>query len=202
MCRDLPVTVERFYKRHTVGLTLGYRSDASRPDNPNHMVGYFAGSTPGFTTPRFKAVTLGINTKYYLSKRQDLYLDAQFFYRYWWHNTRFYEEVNYSGSSAPRPEYNTSARNHVLGTKLLFGVTSASKGKRRIGTITNLFVGLGFRVKWINEDGATRMADYYNNRYSSYTPYSDHHYDLLPSIHLGVSFGMLVRKAERADAAE
>ena len=123
-CRDVPITFERIYKRSTIGLTLGYRFDSKLNENPIQQISYYAGNDFGFTAPRFKGITLGINSKLFLDKERTFYLEGQLFYRYWWFNDRMY--INSTGTGADNYVYLVSGNRNVVGLKMLVGMRPVS----------------------------------------------------------------------------
>lgn len=194
-CRDVPITFERIYKRSTIGLTLGYRFDSKLNENPIQQISYYAGNDFGFTAPRFKGITLGINSKLFLDKERTFYLEGQLFYRYWWFNDRMY--INSTGTGADNYVYLVSGNRNVVGLKMLVGMRQSL---RKIGTRRPFFyyyLGLGYRLKTEKESGVTLYTNNLNS-IPNPQPYSKADNSQIPSIHLGFNFGIETFKRERA----
>lgn len=184
LVRDVPVTIERVFKRHTLGLTLGYRFSSSRYENPTSQVAYYTEGYPasGFTAPRFRAITSGLSGKYFLDKVAAIYLEGQLFYRLWWYDTREY------GQNKPDVEYRASARNHIAGAKLLIGRSFVGSGEK-VKMISNVYIGLGYRARFLHEYGLVRNVDYYSYTRGPYQPFDRPEKHFTASFHLGVNFG-------------
>lgn len=193
--RDIPVNFERIYNRQTLGFTIGYRFDASSKSSSYPMT-IFTGSNLGFTASRFKALTLGVNSKYFLDNKTSIYIEGQLFFRYWWHNKSFYGNY-YDGDSSPDKEYNASARNQVLGTKFLFGTRINSSKTTRIQPIMNCYIGLGCRVQFIHEYGVSRLV--YNSSPGPFNAFDDKSIIILPTVHFGFNVGLsILTKTKRS----
>lgn len=185
-CRDFPITVERIFKRNTLGVTLAYRFDSDFERNP-----WLGSSDHGeyeFVSPMFTAFTFGANSKFFISKKNRMYFEGQLFSRLWWHNTRFHE-FPYKGS-ADGWQYNSSARNKVVGFKLLWGTSYIPKKIRRVNPVFSWYVGIGVRVKYMYEYGEHRRYGY--NSLGSYVPFSEKHTDWVPTTHAGFNLGVEV----------
>lgn len=195
LVRDVPVTVERAFKRHTFGLTLGYRFSSRQYENPAAQVAYYADGYPasGFTAPRFQALTGGLSGKYFLDKAASTYLEGQLFYRYWWYDSREYGDVK------PDVEYRTSARNHIAGAKLLIGRSFVGSGEK-VKMISNVYVGLGYRARFLHEYGLVRSVDYYHNTHGPYYPYDQSEQYFKLSFQMGVNFGVAFLPKGKPDA--
>ncbi len=190
-CRDVPITVERIFKRNTLGATLAYRFDSDFERNP--IIGESNGAEFEFISPRFKAFTFGVSSKYFISKRSRMYFEGQLFSRLWWHNTRFHE-FPYKGSGDGW-QHNTSARNKVVGFKLLWGTSFIPKRIRRVNPVFNWYVGVGIRMKYIYEYGESRRYTYYGH--GIYEPYSDKHTEWAPSMQAGFNLGVEIFSKNR-----
>lgn len=185
-CRDVPITFERIYPKHTLGFSLGYRFDAKLIENPIQQISYYAGSDFEFTSPRFKGITLGVNTKSFLDKERIFYLEGQLFYRYWWFNDRMYRNGN---GGSDNYVYLASGNRNVAGFKLLLGMRQSlmQRGTRR--PFFYYFLGLGYRIKTEKESGLTWYSNYLNS-IPNPIPYTKIDNSHLPSIHLGINFGI------------
>jgi hypothetical protein len=184
LVRDLPVTIERVFKRHTLGLTLGYRFSPGLRENPIAVVENYTSGYPasGFTAPRFNGITTGINTKYFLDKSGKIYLEGQVFYRYWWHNTREFQLYK------PDVEHNTSSRNHIAGVKFLLGGSLVAPGEK-VKMICNFYAGLGYRARLLHEYGVIRSVDYYRASYGPYSPFDRSEKHFTGTFHMGLNVG-------------
>lgn len=193
-CRDLPITVERTFKRNTLGFTLGYRFDSRLDRNPNGLVRYWLGEF-GFTSPWSKAVTLGVNSKYFLSRNNNLYIDGQLFYRYWWFDNRFHRTNHSSGDNY---NYITSSRRNVIGFKLLLGYKSNLKDFGNIRTILYSYFGLGYRYQDEHEVGVRGITNYSIST-PRYFPYQNTSNVYSISLHLGCSIGIEIFKKNKIE---
>lgn len=193
-CRDVPITVERIFKRITLGATLAYRFDSDFERNPIGAE-YWVGRSAGFTTPRFQAVTIGLSSKFFFYKKSRMYLEAQLFYRYWWHNKMLHRENSVSGYY---PEYNSSAKRHVAGLKLLCGMSCIPAKKRKVNPIFNWYYGIGLRRRDSYEYGEKREVSSYG--FSGSSPwyphiYKDKEYGI--TLHAGFNLGVEVFSKNR-----
>lgn len=184
--RDLPITFERIYPRHTLGFTLGWRPSLGWYENPIHIVSYYAGSGQTFTSPRFNGITIGVNSKKYFDRKGVSYLDGQLFYRYWWFNDRRYG-TNFSRGD--NYNYITSGHTNVLGAKLLLGTKENLSNKGTTRPFCYFYFGLGYRFKMGREAGKMGITNYsIPNPY--YQPYEDDFQNRTLTVHMGFNFGI------------
>lgn len=187
LCRDVPIYFERIYPKHTLGFTIGYRFDSKLNENPIQPIRYWTGNDFGFTSPRFKGITLGINSKLFLDKERTFYFEGQLFYRYWWFNDRMY--INSTGTGADNYVYLVSGNRNVVGLKLLVGKSQSLRQRGTRRPFFYYYLGLGYRIKTEKESGVT----WYTNNVNSIPnpqPYSTADNSHLPSLHLGINFGI------------
>ena len=187
LCRDVPITFERIYPKHTLGFSLGYRFDSRSYENPVGIIRYIAGSEREFTSPRFKGITLGVNSKIFLDKQRIFYLDGHLFYRYWWFDNREYESGFSNGGASYR--YITSAQTNVFGAKLLFGMKESFLKRRIKRPFCYYYIGLGYRFKSGTEAGQRGITNYGTST-SDYGAYANNSGKRTPTIHLGFNFGI------------
>jgi len=140
---DFPLTIEKVFKRETLGLTVSYRPSpqSSGEIRGGHgLFGYYLDQS--FRNSMYNCFTVGLNSKYFLSKRKKLFLDANLFYRYWWFDNKncHYDNVEGYRFNATRTE-----NQNEYGFKLLFGNSFQIKTKSKVKPIIDLYCGLGLR---------------------------------------------------------
>ncbi|MES2480242.1 MAG: hypothetical protein V4561_14225 [Bacteroidota bacterium] len=194
LCRDLPITFERILNRGTFGFTLGYRFDSKADVNPAGIVRYWVGSDFEFTSPRYKGVTLGINSKYSLGKERIYYVEGQLFYRHWWFKDRYYRTTFSGGDNY---NYITSEESNVLGLKLLLGMKKTLKKKGKVRPFLCGFFGIGYRIKTKNEVGLSGITNY-SIQTPRYFPYKEESTKNLPSVHVGINLGVEIFKSNKS----
>ncbi len=188
LCRDVPITVERIFKRNTLGITFGYRFDSDLENNPTNNVEYWGGRHEAFTCPLYNGATIGVSSKYYFTKKSRMYFEGQLFYRFWWYNNRSWE-LPYKGSSFGF-DYNSSLRNHVFGFKFLWGQSYIPKKIRKVNPVFSWYVGIGIRKKYLYEYGERCRTSYSGN--SPYYPFEEKSAKWEPSTQAGFSLGVEV----------
>jgi hypothetical protein len=131
---DIPVNVELIFKQFTVGATAGYRFTNKNFDlGGSEISGYFL-------EPDRQALTFGLNSKYYFKTEGHWYVDAQLFYRLWWKEAQYYNNI------PTLPEYSfSSSRINVYGSKLLFGYSTALSDKGVLRPVLMVYGGVGLR---------------------------------------------------------
>lgn len=185
---DFPISVEKRFNRHTVGLTFAYRPDTK---NGGEVIGGHgvAGdySIQNFWNPLYEAVTFGINSKYYFVKGRNFYLDARLFYRHWWFDNKY---ASYPNDEGYRFEGLRTERQDVFGLKFLIGHTFIIETKGNLHPLIDVYFGLGTRYKtekFITQNG-TVYDIYYDNlleKNSYWIP--------VPTPHLGVRVGVVIK---------
>lgn len=161
--QDIPVCIERSFKRNTLGVTLGYHFKTHWDEyisGPYYNFNEHWGQVPGSVTS-YQALSFGVNAKHYITNRY--YFEGQLFYRYWWdNNTGFFP-------------YHINVVN-VVGLKCLFGHTSVISGKGSLRVIINKYCGMSFREKFKGKSG---NSDFFNEQFG-----------FTPGLQLGVSVGI------------
>ena len=189
---DFPVTFEKYYNRHTIGLTLSYR-----PSTINSAVisgGYGAVLGTGYTNQNYhnylyNAMTIGLNSKYYLTTHTNkFYIDVNVFYRYWWFDNK---HATYEKNVENFSEYHfdgiRSEKQNILGLKLLMGQTRVFREGHKIRPIINLYAGLGLRYKMYSFE---TFNGYVNDDYYAYK--KDAWSEWTPTIEFGLNVGLAV----------
>ncbi|MES2734616.1 MAG: hypothetical protein V4714_22905 [Bacteroidota bacterium] len=180
---DFPLSIERVFKRHTLGLTIAYRPSTKNSGEVHGGAGLAGGyKDQNFRNPMYDATTVGLNSKYYFNKKKHLFLDATVFYRYWWFDKKDCEYKNIEGY---RFKGTRTERQQVVGFKLLFGRSFQPKTKSKIKPIIDLYCGMGMRYKtYVFETFDGTVSDAY------YTYYKETGGGWLPSIQAGVKLGI------------
>jgi len=189
---DFPVTFEKYYNRHTIGLTMSYR-----PSTMNSAVitdiGFGAVPGTGYVNQNFhnflyNAMTIGLNSKYFLTTPNRFYIDVNLFYRYWWFDKKY---ATYDANVEKPLAYHfngvRSEKQNILGLRLLIGVTKAFREGHKIRPIINMYFGTGLRYKIYNFE---TFSGYVNNEY--YTYKKDTWGQWVPTMELGVNIGLAV----------
>jgi hypothetical protein len=179
---DFPLTIERVFKRHTIGLTIAYRpsiKNSGKIGGGNGNGGVY--KDRNFLNPFYNAITIGFNSKYYFNTKKNLFLDANVFYRYWWFDKK---DIEYDGEKDDFKGIR-SERQQVVGFKLLFGRSFQLKTKSKVKPIVDLYCGAGMRYKtYVFETFDGTINDTY------YTYYKEEMRGWLPSIQAGVKLGV------------
>lgn len=142
---DFPLYFEKAIKRKAFGLTVSYRPSLKNSGEIHGgagLAGYYIDQN--FLNAMYNAITVGLNAKYFLHKRKNMFLEADFFYRYWWFNNKncHYDNVEGYRFNATRTE-----KQDVYGLKFLFGNSFQSKAKSRNKLVLDLYCGVGLRFK-------------------------------------------------------
>jgi len=162
LSNDFPLIFEKVFKRSALGLTIAYRPSTQ---NSGKIKSYGYGLAgiywyQNFTNDLYNAVTVGVNSKYFIVKKYNLFIEAHLFYRYWWFNNKYAEFDNMEGY---RFKATRTERQNVYGLKILFGNSFQFKTKSKIKPIIDLYCGFGVRYKtWKFETfNGTIRDDYY-----------------------------------------
>jgi len=142
---DYSFTFEKVYSnRRTLGLTLGFKpSTQNEGEITTHgILGNY--SFENYFNPFYNAITIGLNSKYYFSKYNNLFVDGNIFYGLWWFDKKncSYNNIEDDVWSGIRTE-----KQNVYGLKLLLGNTFQIRTNIKIKPIIDLYCGVGFRYK-------------------------------------------------------
>ena len=184
---DYSFTFEKVYSnRRTLGLTLGFRPSTQSGGNldfiPHGLIGGY--SNQNFWNPLDNAITIGLNSKYYFSKYNNLFFEGNIFYRLWWFdkkNITYNDVENLDESwSGIRTE-----RQNVYGLKLLFGNSFQIRTNIKIKPIIDLYCGVGLRYKTCRFE--TINGTFYNSLFLPYKLETENYW--APSVHFGLKVG-------------
>lgn len=180
---NVPLTVEKVFKHRTVGLTVAYR-----PAYQNG--GKISTSTTGmFGDYEYQYISnmvvqglyIGVNSKNYFG-RSHFYIDPELFYRRWWcdgKNASFDNVEGYRFSATRTETVN------VYGLKILAGYSFVFRKNKDTKIVMDTYCGLGVRCKsWHYDSKNGTVNDVY------YTQKTDAGNAILPSVHLGIQFGL------------
>lgn len=187
---DFPITFEKVFTRKTLGLTISYRPSTEKNGKVNGgagLAGYY--SDQNFWNHLYNALTLEINSKYFFTPSEKLYLEGIIFYRYWWFNKKYAEYDNVERIVEVFNGTRTERQN-VFGIKLLFGKSFLFKTKFKLKPVMDLYCGLGIRYKTyvfetFNGTVGYVYYNYYVERFDNFT-WGD---GITPSIQLGIKIG-------------
>lgn len=184
---NFPIVLEKYYKKHTIGLTAAYRPSTSNGREID--VGYggmpFVGYTSqNYRNPLYESITLGLNSKFFLLPEK-YYVDIQVFYRYWWFDNKMAKsesrEYSFDGLR--------SERQNVVGLKFLMGRTFVFRHGRNISHIIDMYAGTAIRYRTYRFE---TVDGYINDQY--YTYKKETWSDWIPSIQFGVNIGLGIYK--------
>jgi len=135
-----------------------------------------------FFNPLYNAFTIGINSKNYFSKYNNLYIDGNIFYRFWWFDKKncSYNNVEDEVWSGIRTE-----RQNVYGIKLLIGNTFQIRTNIKIKPIIDLYCGVGLRYKTCRFE--TINGTFFNSLFLPYKLETENYW--APSVHFGLNVG-------------
>ena len=185
---DFPISIEKRFDRHTIGLTFSYRPDTKDGGKAGEGQGFLGGyKMRNFWNPLYQAVTFGINSKYYFPRMNNWYIDTRLFYRHWWFDDKyayFLDAVGYSFDGL------RTERQNVFGLKLLFGRTFAINTQTRVFPLIDIYGGFGTRYRFY--DFVTRNGTV-NDVFHEHLHERGNYWMRIPSLHLGVRIGIGVR---------
>jgi hypothetical protein len=182
--RDIPITFEKVFKRHTIGLTIEYKPSTQKSGEINSMsIGMLGGyEDQNFVNRIYNAATIGLNSKYYLFKHDKIFIDAELFYRLWWFDNRLCSFDNVEGY---RFNGTRTERQNVIGLKLLSGISCKIKLTSKLKTLIDLYGGFGIRYHYEEfETYNGTVGDIY------YSYKKDIFNYWWPSLQLGVKIGV------------
>jgi hypothetical protein len=182
---DYSFTFEKvFSNRRTLGLTLGYRPSTQNGGeiSTRGLFGHY--SYGDFFNPLDNAITIGINSKYYFSKYNNLFIDGNLFYRLWWFDKKNSKYINGENLDESWSGIRTERQN-VYGLKLLFGNTFQIRTNIKIKPVIDLYGGVGLRYKTCRFE--TFNGTFYNSLFLPYKLETENYW--APSVHLGLKVG-------------
>jgi hypothetical protein len=182
---DFPLIFEKYYTRHTLGLLISYRPSTMNSGEVTSGKGPITGEYvfQNYHNYLYHAVTVGVNSKYFFSKKNNLYIDGQVFYRYWWFDNKEAVFENVEGGytfDGLRTE-----KQNILGFKLLFGKSIQIVSRHKIRPIINMYVGTGLRYKKYRFE---TFNGFVNGNY--YTYKEDVWSQWIPSLEFGMNIGL------------
>lgn len=184
---DYSFTFEKLYKnRLTLGLTLGYRPSTQKGGKLEfRTTGMFSDYTyQNYWNRLYNATTVGINSKYYLSRFNAQYIEGYLFYRLWWFDKKDFtyqgqdDDIYWSGIRTEKQQ--------IYGMKLLMGQTLQLKSQQKIRRIIELYYGVGFRYKTCRFE--TENGTFYNSQFLPYKLEIQKFWT--PTFHLGLKVGI------------
>lgn len=190
---DFPVTFEKYFNRHTLGLTVSFRP--ATKDSAVVTGGFGAVPGTGYVNQNFhnflyNGLTIGLNSKYFFTTSNRFYFDAHLFYRYWWFDKKY--AVYKENVEAPS-EYHfngiRSENQNIFGLRLLIGMSKVYREGNRIMPIINLYAGTGIRYKIYNFE---TYNGFVNGVYFTYK--KDTWSQWVPTIEFGMNIGFVVNK--------
>jgi len=182
---NIPLTVEKVYKRRTLGLTLAYRPSYQSSGNVSSAGSGLAGDYE-YQYAMNKIVQgayVGINSKNYIfGAHRKFYIDPELFFRRWWCNNK-----NESFSNVEGYHFNATRTEsiNVYGLKILMGYSFVFCKTKAHKIVMDTYFGTGLRYKTWNYESTNGTVNgvYYTNK-------TDSGNSFLPSVHLGVQFGV------------
>lgn len=131
-----------------------------------------------FWNTHYNSYTLGLHSKCFLTKKNTLYMEPNFYYRHWWFNEKqvFFGDVEGYNFNATRSE-----RQNVFGTNLLIGRAFNLFKRGGVNYVVDLDMGPGFVYRtydFVTEDGILNGQ------------YVDHHHERGENWHVTINFGL------------
>ena len=169
---EYSLKIERFINNHSIGLKFGYRPSRNKLHEINQGLEYFM---QNYWNYLYNAYSIELNSKYYLKKKKNYFIDFSIFYRHWWFDNKYCEYYNEKGYfiKGIRTE-----NQEVYGLKTQLGKTIYFKSGHLIKPLFDIYCGIGVRYKMCKFNLVT--SSYNDTEYKNY---------LSPSIHFGVNFG-------------
>jgi len=181
---DFPIVVEKIFKRHSVGLLMSYRPSTQ---DSGEIKGGGAGIGGDYIYQNFQnkmnnAVTVGLNTKYYMPQWYNLFFEADVFYRYWWFENKdcYYENVEGYRFNGIRTEHQ-----NVYGLKTLIGRSFELKSNAKVKFLLDIYGGIGIRYRDYVYETVDGMV---NEQYYPYLKETGS--DVTPSLQFGIKVGV------------
>ena len=143
-------------------------------------------SSQNFWNHLYEAVTIGLNSKYFLSEKRTFFLEANIFFRHWWFDNKYGKFDNVEGY---RFDGLRTERQNVYGLKLYIGHSFSIKSEQKVKPIFDLYSGIGVRYKEYEfETYNGTVLDVYHNYKKDIGNY------WTPTLHLGVKIGLSISK--------
>lgn len=142
---DYSISAEKFFGRHTIGLTLGYKPSTKSSGEVSGGAGLFgAYEDQNMWNGLYDAVTIGLNSKYYFGKENRFYGDFCLFYRNWWFENKY---ARYDNVEGYRFDGLRTEEQNVYGLKLLIGYSTYILKRNRNSIVIDFYAGIGVRNK-------------------------------------------------------
>lgn len=154
---DYSISAEKFFGRHTIGLTLGYRpstKSGGEIHGGSGTFGYY--EDQNMWNDLYEAATIGLNSKYYFGKKNRYFTDFCLFYRNWWFENKYAKYDNIEGY---RFDGLRTEEQNVYGLKLLLGYSTYIFKGNRNSIVMDFYAGIGFR----NRDFSFKTFDGFVN---------------------------------------
>jgi hypothetical protein len=185
--QELAFIIEKTKQKNSWGILL-----SGRLGTKEMLISNIKFNDVQYAAARYNSFTIGVDRKYFFKnkrhpKERD-FLDFQALYRYWWYNNQSYYN-DWHGSS-PDDEYLSSGREHVFAVKILWGARFTNHSVKT-GTYVDYFFGIGGRVCSRKEYGQQRQ---YYGSYSPWKDFSKNKTELLPTVHCGITLGLVFHK--------
>ena len=171
LSNDFPLIFEKVFNRSTLGFTIAYRPSTQNSGTIKSYGHGLAGAYlyQNFNNNLYNAVTVGVNSKCFIIKKYNLFIEAHLFYRYWWFKNKYAEFDNAIGT---RFKATRTESQNVYGLKILFGNSYQFMKESKIKPIIDVYLGFGVRYKtWQFEtfNGTNREKYYsYNKETGNY----------------------------------
>ena len=182
---NIPITVEKVFKHRTLGVTLAYRPSYKSGGETGSISAGLGGDYENqyVVNKIVQGVYLSVNSKNYVfGDESNFYLDPEIFYRRWWCNDK---QESFDNVEGYRFNATRTESVNVYGLKMLIGHSFIFRKTRSTKIVLDTYAGLGMRYKtwdFVSKDGTV-----YNQYYTTRT---DKGTTVLPSLHLGVNFGV------------
>jgi hypothetical protein len=166
---DYSISAEKFFGRHTIGLTLGYRPSTKSGGEIHGGSGlYGIYEDQNMWNGLYQAATIGLISKYYFGKRDRSFVDVGLFYRNWWFEKKY---ARYENMEGYRFDGLRTEEQNVYGLKLMVGHSTYLLKGNSNSLIIDFYAGIGIRNKslWFRTyDGMVddTYYDFYNEKRS------------------------------------
>lgn len=180
---DYNLQVEKRMGRHSLGLILGYRPAVKKGGEINGVVGMLGDyEYQNMWNGLYNAATIGLNSKYWLGKKQRNYGELQLFYRNWWFDNK---NASFQNKEGYRFDGLRSEEQNVYGLKLMIGRSYRIIKGNRNAMVLDIYAGLGLRYKTLWFETTEGMVD---DEYYGYRVDTGHRWNLGPQGGLKIGF--------------